>query len=293
MLYHQLDQPTRPERVVVLGAGFIGGRAADLIEQAGAPTVRLGRRELDLLAGDAATRLTSVLRAGDSVVVTSALAPCKTNPVLLDNIRMMHAVCNGLQQVAVGHVVYISSDAVYRDSKNALNEESCAGPGTLHGAMHLVREQMLKDIVADRIAILRPTLVFGAGDPHNGYGPNRFWRLATQGQPIVLFGEGEERRDHVLVDDVADLVRRIVWQRSLGTLNAATGEAQSFREIAMLVAARIRPPPVVRTTSRQGPMPHDGYRAFDPAATYAAFPGFRYTSISTGLERMQRILGER
>jgi nucleoside-diphosphate-sugar epimerase len=41
------------------------------------------------------------------------------------------------------------------------------------------------------------------GDPHNGYGPNRFRRLAAAGQEIVLFGGGEERRDHVLVDDVA------------------------------------------------------------------------------------------
>jgi hypothetical protein len=28
------------------------------------------------------------------------------------------------------------------------------------------------------------------GDPHNGYGPNRFRRLAAAGQEIVLFGEG-------------------------------------------------------------------------------------------------------
>ena len=47
------------------------------------------------------------------------------------------------------------------------------------------------------LAILRPTLIYGAGDPHNGYGPNRFRRLAATGKPIILFGEGEERRDHV------------------------------------------------------------------------------------------------
>jgi nucleoside-diphosphate-sugar epimerase len=38
------------------------------------------------------------------------------------------------------------------------------------------------------------------GDPHNGYGPNRFRRLAAGGEEIVLFGEGEERRDHVQVE---------------------------------------------------------------------------------------------
>ena len=34
---------------------------------------------------------------------------------------------------------------------------------------------------------------------------------------------------------------------------------------------------------RQGPMPHNGYRPFDPAATTAAFPDFRYTDLETGL----------
>jgi len=57
------------------------------------------------------------------------------------------------------------------------------------------------------LAILRPTLVYGAGDPHNGYGPNRFRRLASANQPIVLFGEGEERRPAVLAG-VDELLRK-------------------------------------------------------------------------------------
>ena len=44
------------------------------------------------------------------------------------------------------------------------------------------------------LALIRPTLVHGLDDPHNGYGPNRFRRLAATGREIVLFGEGEERR---------------------------------------------------------------------------------------------------
>ena len=39
---------------------------------------------------------------------------------------------------------------------------------------------------------MRSTLIYGEGDPHNGYGPNRFHRLAAAGQEIVLFGEVPE-----------------------------------------------------------------------------------------------------
>jgi UDP-glucose 4-epimerase len=287
MLRHQLDRPVPPKRAIVLGAGFIGGRAADLMEQAGAATIRLGRRDLDLLAADASSRLTSVLRDGDVLVITSALAPCKTSTMLVQNARMIEAVCAALQRVAVGHVLYVSSDAVYRDSMEPLQEQSCAAPDSLHGAMHAARECMLKDAVAEKLAILRPTLVYGAADPHNSYGPNRFWRVAAEGRPVTLFGDGEERRDHVLVDDVAELIRHMVWQRSVGILNAVTGEVHSFRDVAELVVARFTPSPPVQATTRRGPIPHNGYRAFDPAATFAAFPDFRYTGLQQGLGRMQ------
>jgi nucleoside-diphosphate-sugar epimerase len=91
---------------------------------------------------------------------------------------------------------------------------------------------MLKATVKAPLAVVRSTLIYGSGDPHNGYGPNRFRRLADAGQEIVLFGEGEERRDHVLVDDVAEIVCRVIERRSQGTLNIATGEVMSFRAIA-------------------------------------------------------------
>ena len=127
--------------------------------------------------------------------------------MMLENIGMMAAVCEAVAKQPVAHLVYVSSDAVYADGPLPLTEASPAAPTSLHGAMHLAREQMLLSIAGSTpLAILRPTLVYGAGDPHNGYGPNRFRRQANRGETIVLFGEGEERRDHVDVDDIAEIV---------------------------------------------------------------------------------------
>ena len=87
---------------------------------------------------------------------------------------------------------------------------------TMDGTMHLARELMLKATVKAPLVVVRSTLINGEGDPHSGYGPNRFRRLAAAGQEIVLFGEGEERRDHVLIDDVAEIVCRVIERRSRG-----------------------------------------------------------------------------
>jgi nucleoside-diphosphate-sugar epimerase len=185
----------------------------------------------------------------------------------------------------VAHVLYVSSDAVYKDSAEPLSEASCAEPGSLHGVMHLAREVMLRAVFSGPLAHLRPTLVHGLDDPHNGYGPNRFRRLAAEGKEIVLFGEGEERRDHVVVEDVAEIACRTVLHRSSGIVNATSGEVVSFRELAEFSAAQFTPRVAVKGTPRSGPMPHGGYRPFAPSAALAAFPGFRFIPWRDGLAR--------
>ena len=86
-----------------------------------------------------------------------------------------------------------------------MTERSPVAPSTMHGMMHAARELIFRTDIAAPFAVLRPTLIYGAGDPHSGYGPNRFRRQAAKGEPILIFGEGEEKRDHVAVEDVARL----------------------------------------------------------------------------------------
>jgi len=158
--------------------------------------------------------------------------------------------------------------------------------------MHLAREVMLGSEVKAPLANLRPSLLYGAADPHNGYGPNRFRRLAARGEDVVLFGEGEERRDHVYIDDVAELVARVLGRRSTGVLNVATGEVHSFRAIAEKVIALSGRRVAIRGTPRTGAMPHNGYRPFDIAACRRAFPDFKYTTLDEGLARAQNEMKE-
>ncbi|HYT61031.1 MAG TPA: NAD(P)-dependent oxidoreductase [Haliangiales bacterium] len=290
MLTLESQRPVKPEQVVVMGAGgFVGRASSRLLEATGIAVTRLTRKEVDLLTADAAGRLASFLSPEITLVVTSALAPCKNIPMLLDNLRMMEAVIGAVKSSPVRHLLYVSSDAVYKDSSQPLNEASCAEPASLHGVMHLTREVMLKSGLPDVPQVfVRPTLIFGPGDPHNGYGPNRFMRLASQGEDIVLFGEGEELRDHIYIEDVAEIVRRCVVHRATGVVNAVTGIVTSFRTIAGMAAACFEPRVRVRGSPRQGPMPHGGYRAFDCSMLRQAFPDFKPITLAEGLDLMGR-----
>jgi nucleoside-diphosphate-sugar epimerase len=286
VLKHHNAIPKMPPRTVVLGAGFIGGTAVKHLRAVGgSDVVSLGSKDVDLLDEGAAGKLARLLKVGDTLVVVSARAPVKSHAMLIDNIRMMDVVTAALATVSVDHIIYISSDAVYADSEQPLTERSCAQPASLHGIMHLAREVMLANAYAGPLCFLRPTLVYGADDPHSGYGPNRFRRLAERGEEIVLFGEGEERRDHVLVDDVAEIICRVVQHKSTGVLNIATGDVASFRQIAEMTIDLFPSRVSIKTTPRSGPMPHNGYRPFDAAATRTTFPDFRYVGLTEGLRR--------
>src|SRR6516165_8873254 len=223
------------------------------------------------------------LQVRSQVMADTAMAPCRNSAMLRDNAIIAAAMLKAAATTQLGQVVNISSDAIYADSATPLTEASVKAPESLHGVMHLAREITFASEIKAPLAMLRPTLIYGAADPHNGYGPNRFLRLAAAGEPITLFGKGEERRDHVLVDDVAEMAKRVIYRRSTGALNIATGTIASFHDIAKMVVRMSSRPVPIRELPRTGPMPHNGYRAFDITACRAAFPEFAFTPLERGL----------
>ncbi len=293
MLTHHQPTPEDPARVVVLGArGFIGASLLAVLQRTGIPTLAPSSVELDLISEGAGGRLAAMLRRTDALVVLPAVTPDKGRGIstFLINLHMAANVCAALEKVTPAHVVYFSSDAVYPSDVGRITEESCAQPPDLYGMMHLAREVMLRISTAARVAVLRSTLVYGSADTHNSYGPNRFRRMAHKEGRITLFGEGEEMRDHILVDDVVALTLRVLRHRSAGTLNLATGRSVTFAELAQKVAALFDRPIEIVGTPRQNPITH---RHFDVIALRKAFPTFSFTPLDVGLARAHREMLER
>jgi UDP-glucose 4-epimerase len=288
MLTHHRPVPVSPSRVVLLGGrGFIGRALTAALTTAGIRWIAPPSTTLDLAAAEGAEHLAGLLREGDAVVMLSALTPDRGRGVelFMRNLRMAEGVARALERVPPDQVVYVSSDAVYPFESGLVTERSCAQPTDVYGMMHLAREVLLRSTVRAPFAVLRPTLVYGAADPHNSYGANRFRRMARKDGTITLFGEGEETRDHVLVEDVARLALEVLRRRSEGLLNVATGRSVSFMALARLVAARFETPVEIRTTPRQTAVTH---RHFDVSALRRAFPEFAFTTLEEGLARVHR-----
>ena len=90
---------------------------------------------------------------------------------------------------------------MYNSNEILVNENTNTLPNDLYGTMHLSREKILKDYIDDdkKLTILRPTLIYGKGDTHNSYGPNRFLKQAKNESIINIFGKGLDKRDHMSV----------------------------------------------------------------------------------------------
>lgn len=274
----------------MIGAsGFVGSAIQSELIARDWETVAIARHDVELTATDATDRLMSLIHDGDTVVFAAADAPCKSYGQLEVNVKMFGPLIEVLVHRNVRKAVYVSSDAVYADSRAPLTELSTVLPTSIHGAMHVLRELVLRAQKRPWL-ILRPTLIYGADDPHDGYGPNKFIRDALAGRDISLFGGGEEQRDHIHISDVAHY-SSLAIEHVEGIVNLATGRLSTFREVAEQAVRITKSRSNVVSIPRVGPMPHDGYRAFDIESLRQRLAARAPLSVIEGMERDVRRYG--
>ena len=179
------------------------------------------------------------------------------------NFAMGEHVGMALQATGAAHVIYISSDAVYADDVSLVRESSRCEPSSYYGIAHYFRERVIRTVAdAGKIPwlIARPTLVYGWGDTHNSYGVNRFLRQIQETGTIKVFGNGEERRDHMFIADLTHLLCLCLLQRTTGIVNLATGNSPTYLDLAETCAAGASRPVTIERLPRSGPITH---RHFD------------------------------
>ena len=240
--------------------------------------MKLPRKKIDLKKESSVKKLLKIIKKEDAIFFAAAEAPVKNESMLLNNLLMAKHVCEVIKKKSSSFLLYLSSDAVYSDSKKKIDETSLTVPESLHGIMHLTREIMLENVCTKKLCIVRPTLVYGNGDPHNGYGPNRFLKLIKDKKDIELFGKGEELRDHVWINDVSEAISKLIISRTAGKYNLVTGKVISFNEISRKLLKFYGKKNKIIYKKRVGAMPHNGYRAFKRSYFEKIYPKFKFRS---------------
>jgi nucleoside-diphosphate-sugar epimerase len=275
-----------PGPVLVLGhSGFVGRALSSALQQTGAAVHGFSSKELNLRDPAAFEVLDPLMGPDATLFVCAALTPDRGASIdtCLDHVTMSANLARYLADRQLRKCVFVSSDAVYPMVDAAVTEDTCIEPSGAYPLAKYASEGLLQMALAGKkvpLLIVRPTGVFGPGDTHNSYGPNRFVRTAVTDHTVRLFGQGEELRDHLYVDDLARILTLLGAGDTTGPLNIGTGSSLTFGSIVDTLRAIAPEPFEVVNAPRAGAPTH---RSFDISRLRSALPELEFTPFEDAL----------
>jgi UDP-glucose 4-epimerase len=219
-------------QVVILGdSGFVGSALRRHLQQTNAPVIGFSSAELDLRNAERMSRLCPVIDSSTTLVVLAAIAPPRglSFDGLADNLAMSVNLARAITECTPGLTLYFSSDAVYADQEAPITEDAEPRPSNMYSIAKHTTERVLSVAAARSgvpLIVVRPTVMYGPGDTHGSYGPNRFVHTIAAEGSVRLFGKGEEQRDHLYIDDAVNLTVALAARGQPGVFNLATGGAE-------------------------------------------------------------------
>jgi UDP-glucose 4-epimerase len=140
-----------------------------------------------------------------------------------------------------------SSMAVYADAPTPapVSESHPTVPISPYGIGKLAAEAVSRQILGVRGIPFTAVRYFNTFGPGQSYTPyvgviTIFVTRLVAGEPITVFGDGEQRRDFVHVDDIVAGTMATVG-RPTGTYNLGSGRGTSLNQLAAMLTARLAP----------------------------------------------------
>ena len=221
------------------GTGFIGSALAKRVQEEGVPVRVVGRGSLQCLS--------RWLNNCSTVIhLASASTPgaCATQPDLEQiNIDFTRNLVQCLQGHPDIHLIYFSSGGtVYGNpAQFPVKEDALVAPLSPYGVAKVMQEEMCKELLAyghSAVTILRPSNAYGPGQMvKSGFGLVRtLMDHARLGTRMVVWGDGDNVRDYIYIDDIVDATVRFIHRpQDAGVYNVATGKGHSINQVKKLV----------------------------------------------------------
>ena len=141
-------------------------------------------------------------------------------------------------------VIFSSSAAVFEDNGMVpIDEDFPKRPLSPYGFHKLMSEGLLRlygDHHHMRNASMRFFNAYGPRqDPTNPYSGviSKFMEMASTGQPISIYGDGEQTRDFVYVEDIVRSLISVYKGNGIGEFNVGTGVETSINTLADIIAS--------------------------------------------------------
>ncbi|MFK8332737.1 NAD-dependent epimerase/dehydratase family protein [Pseudomonas sp. BJa5] len=298
------------------GAGFIGSHLSDALLEKGYAVrilddlstgkpgnLQIDNPRLELIEGDVADA-DLVLRAAAGCQAVVHLAAVASVQASVDDPVKTHQsnfigtlnVCEALRINGIKRVLFASSAAVYGNNGEglAIDEDTPKAPLTPYAVDKLAGEQYLD--FYRRQHGLEPVVfrffnIFGPRqDPSSPYSGviSIFCERALKGQPITLFGDGEQTRDFVYVGDLVTVMVQALEQAQVeeGAVNIGLSKATSLNQLlAALKSVVGELPAISHGPARSGDIRHSR------ANNQRLLTRFKFPEPTPMAEGLARLLG--
>ena len=245
------------EILVTGGCGFIGANLVRKLSHDGEKVrvldnLSIGKKEyiagvsnVTFLEGDVTRRedISSALEGCRAVVHLAAQPgvadsikdPWKNFQINVGGFLNVLIAC---YEKGVKKVVFASSNAALGDQEMPLNETKVPHPISPYGAAKLACEGYASTFSATfsvKTVVLRFSNVYGPYSRHKQSAIHRFITRAINGEPLEIYGDGEQTRDFIHVDDVSQAIVLALEKDVQGIFQIGTGTETPLARVAGLI----------------------------------------------------------
>lgn len=210
------------------------------------------------------------------------------NNNLVGSINLINASIN----TGVKCFVFTSSIAVYGTSpKLPMTEETLPHPEDPYGIAKLAVEQELKvckEMFDLDYIVFRPHNVYGErqniGDKYRNV-VGIFMNQALQGQPMTIFGDGEQKRAFSYISDVAPIIARSIENPDAynQVFNVGADTPYTVNELAQTIALAMGVNPQIKHLPARNEVKY-AYSSHDKVQKYFGLPDL--VTLEDGVNRM-------
>ena len=187
--------------------------------------------ESDIFDQDA---LKNFVEGKDAIIHLAALNRAEDSELMRVNVEGTKSLANSVKENNPRcRLVFASSFQVYGKSTNEdiIEENFPKDPLSVYGKSKLAGEKIIADTLQS-YAVLRISNIYGPGcKPFYNAVTATFAHLAKEGKPINITGSGEQSRDFIHVEDVAEGIVAATLSKESGIFNLCTGESISLDEM--------------------------------------------------------------
>lgn len=306
--------------LVTGGAGFIGSHLVSRLVAEGRDVTVLDsfrrgnklEREIlpavHLIEGDVRDEAT-VLRAAEGCEQIFHFAAVLGVDIVADNpVETMETEVTGLRHVVKAatlnggaEIIYASTSGVYGKSaiEEAVREDFNVSPKSSYAIAKRYNEIYLAALFEEknlRSVSLRFFNVYGIRQDRRMVIP-RFFSQALKGEPISVFGTGEQTRDFTFIDDVVEATFRLALQvRGCEIVNISNEAEYQIKDLArMIIAVCGSTSPLQFLTPPKNRYDFEVERRYGSSHKLEQITGFKpHTALEVGLRRIhERLLIDR